>query len=106
MTIPHEPVPSATSPTPAAGRPISPAPRPHSGSAWASLGAGAVVLAVLVVFMLQNTASVPVTFLGLHGTAPLALMLLIAGGAVAVLALTVGYFRRDPLRHHHRTQVP
>ena len=53
---------------------------------------------LLVVFLLQNDQAVPVSFLGAHGTAPLALLLLIAGLGVAVAALTIGFLRAESRR--------
>jgi uncharacterized integral membrane protein len=63
---------------------------------------GAVVLVALVVFMLQNTAPVEVSFLAMTGTAPLALVLLIAGLGVGVVALVVGSLRIGQLRRRLR----
>lgn len=100
MPVSHESAPSAVPPVPASRRPTLRVPRTHASAVWAGVGVGAVVLALLVVFLLQNTAPVPVAFLGMHGAAPLALMLPIAGCAVAVLALAVGFLRRDPLRRY------
>jgi len=72
--------------------------RTRAGSVWAALGAATVVVALLVVFLLQNDQAVPVSFLGAHGTAPLALLLLIAGLGVAVAALTIGFLRAESRR--------
>jgi uncharacterized integral membrane protein len=57
---------------------------------------------VLLVFMLQNTRDVEVTFLWMHGTLPLTLALLIAGVGMAILAMVVGVVRltrRDRRQH-------
>jgi uncharacterized integral membrane protein len=62
------------------------------GAAWVGLVVGALV-------MLQNTAPVEVVFLGMRGTAPLALTLLIAGIGVGIVALVVGSIRIGQLRH-------
>jgi uncharacterized integral membrane protein len=59
---------------------------------------------VLVVFMLQNTRSVEVSFLWLHGTLPLALGLLIAALGAAILVMVVGAARITQLRHQSRTR--
>lgn len=69
------------------------------GAAWVGLVVGALVLVALIVFMLQNTAPVQVAFLGMRGSAPLALTLLIAGIGVGVIALVVGSIRIGQLRH-------
>jgi uncharacterized integral membrane protein len=55
-------------------------------------------LVALIVFMLQNTRSVEVTFLWMHGTLPLALALLIAGLGSAILAMVFGAARITQLR--------
>jgi uncharacterized integral membrane protein len=54
--------------------------------------------------MLQNTRSVEVTFLWMHGTLPLALALLIAGVGVAILTMVVGAARITQLRRLSRRQ--
>lgn len=69
---------------------------------WAGIVVGAAVLVLLIVFMLQNTVPVEVSFLGLHGTAPLALTLLIAGLGFAVVTLVVGSLRIGQLRRRIR----
>jgi len=61
-----------------------------------------LVLIVLIVFMLQNTAPVEVHFFGMTGSAPLALTLLIAGVGVGVVTLIVGSVRIGQLRHRIR----
>jgi uncharacterized integral membrane protein len=78
--------------------PVGRAPRTRTGTAWFAVCAAAAALVVLIVFMLQNTRSVEVTFLWMHGNVPLALALLIAGVGVAVLAMAVGAARIGQLR--------
>jgi uncharacterized integral membrane protein len=48
--------------------------------------------------MLQNTRSVEVSFLWMHGALPLAFALLIAGVGAAVLVIVVGAARITQLR--------
>jgi uncharacterized integral membrane protein len=79
-------------------------PRTRTGAAWFGICAAALVLVVLIVFMLQNTRSVEVTFLWMHGSVPLALALLVAGVGVAVLAMAVGEARIGQLRRLARRQ--
>ena len=57
-------------------------PSTRLSAAWVGICAVAVVSVALIVFMLQHTRSVEVSFLWLHGTLPLALALLIVGLAV------------------------
>jgi putative membrane protein len=82
--------PSATSP--------SQVPRTRTGATWVGLCAAVLTLVVLIVFMLQNTRRVEVSFLWMHGTLPLALALLIAGVGVGILAMVVGAARITQLR--------
>jgi uncharacterized integral membrane protein len=57
---------------------------------------------VLIVFMLQNTRSVEVSFLWLHGSVPLALALLIASVGTAIAVIVVGAARITQLRRQTR----
>jgi uncharacterized integral membrane protein len=77
-------------------------PRTRTGAAWFGICAAAVAFVVLIVFMLQNTRSVEVTFLWMHGSLPLALALLIASVGAAILAITVGAARITQLRRLSR----
>jgi uncharacterized integral membrane protein len=66
-----------------------PTPSPtRAGRTWFALCTAVVVLGTLSVFMLQNTEPVLVSFLGMQGSVPLALGLLVAGmgGIVVTLA--------------------
>ena len=84
---------------PVAVPPSGRAPRTRTGTAWLALWTAVAALVVLIVFMLQNTSSVEVTFLWMHGTVPLALALLIAGVGVAILTMAVGAARIGQLRN-------
>ena len=77
-------------------------PHTRTGATWFGICAAAATLVVLVVFMLQNTRSVEVSFLWMHGTLPLALGLLIAGLGSAVLVMVVGGARITQLRRQSR----
>jgi putative membrane protein len=84
---------------------VSPAgrlPRTRTGAAWFGICTAGVALVVLIVFMLQNTRSVEVTFLWMHGSVPLALALLVAGVGVAILAMAVAAARIGQLRRLSR----
>ncbi len=76
-----------------------PVPRTRAGAAWVGIAVALAVLVLLIVFMLQNTDPVEVAFLGLRGTAPLSVTLLIAGVGFAVVTLIVGSLRIGQLRH-------
>ena len=73
-------------------------PRTRTSAAWFGIWAGVVVLILLIIFVAQNTDPVEITFLWMHGTLPLALALLIAGVAVAVVAMGIAAARIAQLR--------
>ncbi len=72
--------------------------RTRLSTAWVSIWTATVVFIALIVFMLQNTRRVEVSFLGLHGTLPLALALLIAAAGAVLLTLAFGTARITQLR--------
>ncbi|ACZ29196.1 hypothetical protein Xcel_0157 [Xylanimonas cellulosilytica DSM 15894] len=78
-------------------------PRSRAGALWVGICVAALVLVALIVFMLQNTEPVLVSFLGMEGTVPLAIALLIAGVGVGIVALVIGTVRITQLRRrrHH-----
>jgi uncharacterized integral membrane protein len=76
--------------------------RTRLGGAWLGVCTAALALVVLIVFMLQNTRGVEVSFLWMHGTAPLAIALLTAGVAVAIVAVAIGQARIGQLRRAAR----
>jgi uncharacterized integral membrane protein len=93
--------------SPAGPLPASPAsrvPRTRTGAAWFGICVAALLFVVLIVFMLQNTRSVQVSFLGMHGNLPLALALLVAAVGAAILTMVVGVARITQLRRLSRRQ--
>ncbi|WP_345367275.1 lipopolysaccharide assembly protein LapA domain-containing protein [Actinoallomurus liliacearum] len=70
----------------------------RTSTVWASVWAVAIILIAVIVFILQNTRSVQVSFLGMHGALPLAVGLLIAMVAGAVVTLVLGTARITQLR--------
>jgi uncharacterized integral membrane protein len=77
-------------------------PSTRVGAAWTAICVAALMLVVLIVFMLQNTRKVEVTFLWMHGSAPLALTLLIAGVGVGIATAAIGTARIAQLRRLSR----
>src|SRR4051794_34438535 len=61
--------------------------RTRTASIWFGVCTAAATLVVLIIFMLQNTRSVEVSFLWMHGSLPLALGLLIAGVGTAIVVM-------------------
>jgi uncharacterized integral membrane protein len=87
---------------PPATVPSRPAARTRTSAAWLGACVAAAVLVVLIVFMLQNTGSVEVSFLWLHGSLPLAIALLIAAVGASLLTMTVAAARITQLRRRIR----
>jgi len=69
---------------------------------WASLAVSVVLMILLVVFIVQNTQQVEVSFLGWNGQPPLAVALLCAAVAGAAIAVVVGTLRIWQVRRRVR----
>ena len=74
-------------------------PRTRTGAAWVGVCAAAVITIGLIVFMVQNTRGVEVSFLWMSTSTSLALMLLIAAVGGILLTLVLGTARITQLRH-------
>jgi uncharacterized integral membrane protein len=74
----------------------------RTSAAWVGICVAALLFVVLIIFMLQNTRSVQVTFLGAHGELPLAMALLVAAVGAAILTMVVGAARITQLRRLSR----
>ncbi len=89
-------------PTPPAEDPRADEPDPLRGSrtsgTWLAVFGLLLVLLLLAIFILQNTADVEITFLGWTGEAPLAAALLIATVAGLAIAAAAGALRILQLR--------
>lgn len=70
----------------------------RASAAWVAVGAVLVLLTLLIVFMLQNSAKVEVQFLGAEGRIPLGLALLIAAVGGGVVVAIAGIARITQLR--------
>lgn len=88
--------------TPSGMPPVGRVPRTRTGAAWLAIWTASVAFVVLIIFMLQNTRGVEVSFLWMHGTLPLALGLLTAGVGTAIVVMVVGTARITQLRRHTR----
>lgn len=75
-------------------------PRTRTGAAFKTLIAGAIVLILLLVFILENTQSVKISYFGVSGHLPIGVALLIAAIGGALLVGIVGAARIVQLRHH------
>jgi len=90
----------------AQGNPDPPSSQPRrrvrgtrTGRVWVGVCAAALITVALIIFMIQNTHTVQVTFLGLTGSTSLALTLLIAAVGGVLLTLILGSARILQLRH-------
>ncbi|HXQ76036.1 MAG TPA: lipopolysaccharide assembly protein LapA domain-containing protein [Acidimicrobiales bacterium] len=71
----------------------------RAGRTWIGVLPALVLLAVTVVFVLQNLRSAKVTFITASGRLPLGLALLIAAALGALVVLALGSIRIVQLRH-------
>jgi uncharacterized integral membrane protein len=87
------------SPQPAAG--VEPPPtRTRTSAAFKGLIAGAVVLLLLLIFILENTERVKISYFGADGHLSLGVALLLAAVAGALITALVGAARIAQLRAH------
>lgn len=89
---------------PVSSAPATPQPRQRvrgtrTSRTWVAVCAAALITIALIIFMLQNTHTVQVNFLGLTGNTSLAVMLLIAAVGGILLTLILGSVRILQLRH-------
>jgi uncharacterized integral membrane protein len=97
---PHGPTDPTTAP--ASSSPTTAPPTTKTGVAFSALIAGAIVLILLLVFILENTESVKISFFGAGGHLPLGVALLLAAIGGALLVGIVGTARIVQLRRHLR----
>jgi lipopolysaccharide assembly protein A len=92
------PPPASTQPTPAA-RSLRRGPlRSRIGAAHTALIAGAVVLIVVLVFIIENAHTVTISFVGAHLRVSLAVALLLAAVGGALIMAAAGTARITQLR--------
>jgi lipopolysaccharide assembly protein A len=87
------------------GEPSAAAPKvtkTRAAGAYKSLLGGAIVLALLLIFILENTRDVKVSYLGASGHLPLGVALLLAAVGGALLLGLVGTVRILQLRRRIR----
>ena len=88
-------LPLASASSPAAANPLR---RSRAGTLWVGVVVFAGVLVLLLIFILQNTQPVEVSYFGFAGTVPLAVAMLLAAIAGVLLAATAGALRIFQLR--------
>lgn len=77
-------------------------PRTRTGAAWVAVCAATLIAVALIVFLVQNTRTVEISFLGMTTSTSLALALLIAAVGGILLTLILGTARITQLRRHLR----
>ncbi|BBZ72473.1 LapA family protein [Mycobacterium paraseoulense] len=101
---PSQPPPNPPAKTGAA--PKEPAIRfTRAGALWSALIAGFLILILLLIFITQNTAETPFTFLGWHWNLPLGVAILLAAVVGGLITVAVGtarmlQLRRAAKKHH------
>jgi len=95
--------PAETTTSEAVSSPTPRAPRlTRASAAWVATGVALLLLILLIVFILQNSTKVEVQFLGLSGTIPLGMALLIAAVGGGVVVAIAGVARVTQLRMNAR----
>ena len=89
---------NGAAPSPSAAASRRPRLRTRISSARNALIAGCALLIVLLIFIIQNTRAVQISFLGAHATLSLAVALLLAAIAGALLMAAAGTARITQLR--------
>lgn len=74
----------------------------RAGAAWVATAAALLLLVMLIIFVLQNLTRVEVNYLGLTGSLPMGMALLIAAVAGGVLVAIAGVTRITQLRANAR----
>ena len=100
-----EHAPATYEPVPGAGVPATPQrdqfkkmKRTRFSGLWVGLTAAAVVLLILLVFIIENSQSVQISFFGAHGHVSLGVAMLLAAIAGVLLVAVPGYGRILQLR--------
>lgn len=103
--IPEHALETTTPAPPEAGVPAAvkrPVPRTRAGAAWVGVCAAAIIAVALVIFAVQNTRGVEVSFLWMTTSTPLALALVIGAVGGILLTLVLGTARITQLRRQVR----
>ena len=81
---------------------LDPVRRTRAGYAWIGIIAFSVMLVLLLIFILQNTQPVEISYFGADGSLPLAVAMLLAAVAGVLLTAIAGSLRIWQLRKHLR----
>ena len=74
----------------------------RAGALWSALIVGFLILILLLIFIAQNTASTPFTFLAWHWSLPLGVAILLAAVVGGLITVAVGTARIVQLRRAAR----
>ncbi|HET6625761.1 MAG TPA: lipopolysaccharide assembly protein LapA domain-containing protein, partial [Nocardioidaceae bacterium] len=80
----------------------SPLAHTRASAAWMALIFFAVVLVLLLIFIVQNTATVPINYLGATGHLPISVAMLLSAVGGVLLAASAGTMRIIQLRRRLR----
>jgi uncharacterized integral membrane protein len=80
--------------------------RTRTGGIWIGAIVAAIVLILLLIFIMQNTASVTIHFFGFAGVLPIAVALLLAAVCGVLLVAIPGTVRIVQLRKAVRRPTP
>lgn len=96
QVTPNEPVTAEPEPGKLPAQQVSDVKFTRAAALWSSLILGFLILIVLLVFIAQNTASTPFTFLSWHWNLPLGVAILLAavcGGLITALVSAARMFQ-------------
>jgi uncharacterized integral membrane protein len=96
---PQQPSPIPSGPGPTGQPPARPTGRTRISGTWMGVIIATLILVLLLVFILQNTKSVKVSYFAVNGTMPLGVALLLATIGGVLLAGIVASLRIWQLRH-------
>lgn len=78
--------------------------RSRIGGAWTALAVAVIVLVLLLVFILQNQNPAQVEFLGMTGSMPLGVLVLLSAALGALVVMGLGAARMVQLKAQARRQ--
>jgi uncharacterized integral membrane protein len=82
----------------ATAEPANAVPLTRAGAAWVGVSAATVLAVLVIIFLVENTHRVQVSFLGMSTSTSLALMLLIAAVGGVLITVVLGTARIVQLR--------
>jgi uncharacterized integral membrane protein len=101
---PPQPPPTPSQPSVTEGPSRPPTARTRISATWVAVIVAALVVVLLLIFILQNTESVEVSYFTADGTMPLGVALLLAALGGILLAALVASLRIWQLRHRLKNQ--